>query len=312
MLGVPLAYLLARSQGRLASLIGLVVLLPLALPPLMCGILLIYLVGPYTFLGRLFGGNLTNSLTGIVLAQTFCAAPFLIVAARSAFAALDPATLDMAATLGHSEVSRFRLVALPLAAPGIRAGMVLAWLRAFGEYGAVIILAYHPSSLPVYTYNQFSGIGLPTTLAPTALALAVAAVVIALGRLDPARHVGRPAHVPAPDPPARPTPTPVTFDINYCLGTFRLAVSHPSGGTKVAILGPSGSGKSTLLRSLAGLNGPAPGPVWYGGRSVEHIRGRGPSSGLCGPGVRPLSPSHGMAAASLRRGRHSGGGCLLA
>ena len=132
----------------------------------MCGILLIYLVGPYTFLGRLFGGNLTNSLTGIVLAQTFCAAPFLIVAARSAFGALDPATLDMAATLGHSEVSRFRLVALPLAAPGIRAGMVLAWLRAFGEYGAVIILAYHPFSLPVYTYNQFSGIGLPTTWLP--------------------------------------------------------------------------------------------------------------------------------------------------
>ncbi len=271
LLGVPLAYVLARSQGRLASLIGLVVLLPLALPPLMCGILLIYLVGPYTFLGRLFGGNLTNSLTGIVLAQTFCAAPFLIVAARSAFGALDPADLDMAATLGHSEVSRFRLVALPLAAPGIRAGMVLAWLRAFGEYGAVIILAYHPFSLPVYTYNQFSGIGLPTTLAPTALALAVAAVVIALGRLAPRRHVGRPADVPAPDPPGVTTPTPVAFDIDHRLGTFHLAVSHPSGGTNVAILGPSGSGKSTLLRSLAGLNGPAPGPVWYGGRSVDHI-----------------------------------------
>ena len=192
LLGVPLAYVLARSPGRLASLIGLVVLLPLALPPLMSGILLIYLVGPYTFLGQLFGGHLTNSLTGIVLAQTFCAAPFLIVAARSAFGAVDPATLDMAATLGHSELSRFRQVALPLAAPGIRAGMVLAWLRAFGEYGAVIILAYHPFSLPVYTYNQFSGIGLPTTLAPTALALAVAAVVVSLGRITPRRHVGSP------------------------------------------------------------------------------------------------------------------------
>ena len=98
----------------------------------------------------------------------------------------------MAATLGHSELSRFRHVALPLAAPGIRAGMVLAWLRAFGEYGAVIILAYHPFSLPVYTYNQFSGIGLPTTLAPTALALAVAAVVVALGRITPRRHSGSP------------------------------------------------------------------------------------------------------------------------
>ena len=192
LLGVPLAYVLTRSPGRLSSVIGLVVLLPLALPPLMSGILLIYLVGPYTFLGQLFGGHLTNSLTGIVLAQTFCAAPFLIVAARLAFEAVDPATLDMAATLGHSELSRFSHVALPLAAPGIRAGMVLAWLRAFGEYGAVIILAYHPFSLPVYTYNQFSGIGLPTTLAPTALALAVAAVVVTLGRLTPRRHMARP------------------------------------------------------------------------------------------------------------------------
>ena len=271
LLGVPLAYVLARSPGRLTSLIGLVVLLPLALPPLMSGILLIYLVGPYTFLGQLFGGHLTNSLAGIVLAQTFCAAPFLIVAARSAFGAVDPATLDMAATLGHSELSRFRHVALPLAAPGIRAGMVLAWLRAFGEYGAVIILAYHPFSLPVYTYNQFSGIGLPTTLAPTALALAVAAVVVTLGRITPRRHTARPALVPAPDPPAATTPAPVTFDIDYRVGTFHLAVSHQSGGSSLAILGPSGSGKSSLLRSLAGLNGRAPGPVWYGGRSVERI-----------------------------------------
>jgi ABC-type sulfate/molybdate transport systems ATPase subunit/ABC-type sulfate transport system permease component len=271
LLGVPLAYVLARSPGRLTSLIGLVVLLPLALPPLMSGILLIYLVGPYTFLGELFGGRLTNSLTGIVLAQTFCAAPFLIVAARSAFGAVDPATLDMAATLGHSELSRFRHVALPLAAPGIRAGMVLAWLRAFGEYGAVIILAYHPFSLPVYTYNQFSGIGLPSTLAPTALALAVAAVVITLGRITPRRHTARPALVPPPDPPAVASPAPATFDIDYRVGEFHLAVSHQSGGSRLAILGPSGSGKSALLRSLAGLNGRAPGPVWYGGRSVERI-----------------------------------------
>jgi molybdate transport system ATP-binding protein/molybdate transport system permease protein len=269
--GVPLAYVLARSQSRLASLIGLVVLLPLALPPLMSGILLIYLVGPYTFLGQLFGGRLTNSLVGIVLAMTFCAAPFLIVTARSAFGAVDPANLDMAATLGHSELSRFRQVALPLAAPGIRAGMVLAWLRAFGEYGAVIILAYHPFSLPVYTYNQFSGIGLPTTLAPTALALTVAGVVVALSRITPRRHTPRPALVPAADPPAAAIPTLVTFDIDYQVGTFHLAVSHRCGRSNLAVLGPSGSGKSALLRSLAGLNGPTPGPVWYGDRAVERL-----------------------------------------
>ncbi|MGB6228422.1 MAG: ABC transporter permease subunit, partial [Pseudonocardiaceae bacterium] len=100
-LGIPLGYLLSRGRGRSSTVVGVAVQLPLALPPLMSGILLIYLVGPYTPLGQLFGGMLTDTRVGIVLAQTFVAAPFLIVAARSAFAALDPALDDVAATLGH-------------------------------------------------------------------------------------------------------------------------------------------------------------------------------------------------------------------
>jgi ABC-type Fe3+/spermidine/putrescine transport system ATPase subunit/ABC-type sulfate transport system permease component len=269
-LGVPLAYLLARSAGRVASFVGLVVMLPLALPPLMSGILLIYVVGPYTYLGRLFDGRLTMSLTGVVLAQTFCAAPFLIVAARSAFGAVDPAMLDVASTLGHSEFSRFRRVALPIAAPGIRAGMLLAWLRAFGEYGAVIVLAYHPFSLPVYTYNQFSGTGLPTTIAPTALALGVAVVVVVLSRVRLRGRSTTSVVLPEPARPMATTPTPVSFDIDYHLGTFHLALTHQAKGPHLAILGPSGSGKSALLRCLAGLYGSSPGTVSYGTQSVTH------------------------------------------
>jgi molybdate transport system permease protein len=268
LLGVPLAYVLARSAGRVASFVGLVVMLPLALPPLMSGILLVYLVGPYTYLGQLFNGHLTMSLTGVVLAQTFCAAPFLIVAARSAFGAVDGAMLDVASTLGHSEFSRFRRVALPIAAPGIRAGILLAWLRAFGEYGAVIVLAYHPFSLPVYTYNQFSGAGLPTTIAPTALALGVAVVVVALSRLRVRGISTAPVVLPEPDPPTATTATPVSFDIDYYLGTFHLALSHRARGPHLAILGPSGSGKSALLRCLVGLYGSSPGSVCYGTQSV--------------------------------------------
>ena len=270
-LGVPLAYLLARSKSRAASIVGVVVQLPLALPPLMCGILLVYLVGPYTYLGRLFEERLTMSLTGVVLAQTFVSAPFLIVAARAAFATVDPSLTDVAATLGHSEFSRFRRVALPVAAPGIRAGMLLAWLRAFGEYGAVVVLAYHPFSLPIYTYNQFSGVGLPTTLAPTALALAVAVVVVSLSRIRLSR-VPKPVVLPQPSLGVAAAPTPVSFDIDHHLGTFHLAVAHQPRGSRLAVLGPSGSGKSTLLRCLAGLYGSEPGPVRYGDRSVENVR----------------------------------------
>ena len=161
----------------------MVVVIPLALPPLMGGILLDLsrrpLLVPRTALrwpsdpvdrGHRAGPDVRGG------AFSDCDGALCL-------RAIDPALLDVAATLGHSELSRFRRVAVPLAADGIRAGMLLAWLRAFGEYGATVVLAYHPFSLPVYTYNQFSGIGLPTTIAPTALAIGVAVVALCLSRV---------------------------------------------------------------------------------------------------------------------------------
>ena len=271
--GVPLAYLLARSRGAISSVITVVVVIPLALPPLMGGILLVYLVGPYSFLGRHFGGHLTQSIVGIVLAQTFVAAPFLVVTARSAFRGIDPALLDVAATLGHSELSRFRRVAVPLAADGIRAGMLLAWLRAFGEYGATVVLAYHPFSLPVYTYNQFSGIGLPTTIAPTALAIGVAVVALCLSRVRSPRRSASTESLAEPLAPLVPLSSePVGFDVDFAVGDgFRLVLAHSPLERRLALLGPSGSGKSTLLRCLAGLYGRRPGRVWFGPRVMEGV-----------------------------------------
>lgn len=266
--GVPLAYLLAKP-GRLSTLIGAIVVVPLALPPLMGGILLIYLVGPYTWLGRLFGGRLTESVMGVVLAQTFVAAPFVIVSARSAFKAIDPSLFDVAATLGHSELSRFRRVAVPLAADGIRAGMLLGWLRAFGEYGATVLLSYHPFSLPVYTYNQFSGFGLPTTTAPTALALGVAVVATVVSRLRPPRRTATWSPPEAIRPQENRPARPVGFDLDLRLGEFHLELAHPPTSNRLGLVGPSGSGKSTLLRCVAGLKGARPGSVSFGERAVQ-------------------------------------------
>ena len=80
--GIPLANWLARSRGPVRTVTGVLVLLPLAIPPVTSGLVLIYLVGPYTTLGQFFNGGLTDSVVGVVLAQTFVASPFLIVAAR--------------------------------------------------------------------------------------------------------------------------------------------------------------------------------------------------------------------------------------
>ena len=265
--GVPLAYLLARGKRRTSTVLGVLVQLPIALPPLMSGILLLYLVGPYSMLGRLFGGNLTDDFTGIVLAQIFVAAPFGIVAARSAFAALDPALEDVAATLGHRRFARFTRVALPAAAPGIAAGLLLSWLRAFGEFGATVVLAYHPYSLPVFTYVQFGSTGLPATLLPVAASLGAAAVVLGLALAVP-RVRSRPA-VPAPLPPARPpVPQPVApldFELAGRMGGFSLAIEHRGNTGRLGILGASGAGKTLTLRLLAGLAALDRGEIRLGG-----------------------------------------------
>jgi molybdate transport system permease protein len=268
-LGIPLGYLLAHARGRIAAVFGVVVQLPLALPPLMSGILLIFLVGPYGPIGRWFNGALTDDTAGIVLAQVFVAAPFLIVSARSAFAAVDPALEDVAATLGHGLLSRAVRVALPTAAAGIRAGMLLAWLRAFGEFGATVVLAYHPYSLPVFTYVQFGSTGLDATTLPVAVTLVAALVVLLAAerwplRLPRRRHTVLPAPL-LPPPAASPR---LEFDLTVRLGEFELHVQHQAQGRHLAILGASGAGKSATLRLLAGLLKPESGRFELDGHDV--------------------------------------------
>jgi ABC-type sulfate/molybdate transport systems ATPase subunit/ABC-type sulfate transport system permease component len=261
---IPLAYVLAHRRGWLASAVGVIVQLPLAVPPLISGILLIYIVGPYSWLGQLSGQRLTETIYGVVIAQSFVSAPFLVVVARSAFRAVDPSLGDVAATLGHGPLARFLRVEVPAASDGIRTGMILMWLRAFGEYGTVVVLAYHPYSLPVYVDNLFSSVPLSQAEAPTILAFAVAALAIA------ASHIRRPAgrRTPPLPPAVAPVPTaatPVGFDLDATVGSFHLRVVHAERGDRLALVGPSGSGKSVTLRALAGLLGRGAGTVTYGG-----------------------------------------------
>jgi ABC-type sulfate/molybdate transport systems ATPase subunit/ABC-type sulfate transport system permease component len=272
-LGIPLAYLLSRARGRLAPARGFAVQLPLALPPLASGILLLFLVGPYAPLGQLLGGRLTDTRVGIVLAQVFVAAPFGVIASRSAFVALDPALADVAATLGHGPWSRFARVALPAAAPGIGAGLLLSWLRAFGEYGATVLLAYHPYSLPVFIYVQFSGTGLPATLGPVVFALVAALGVLALAHAAPRWRTPHPLPSPLPAPrapAARPGPC-LAFDLDACAGDFRLRIAHRPRARHLAVLGPSGAGKTFTLRLLAGLARPRRGRIVLGGEDVTAL-----------------------------------------
>jgi ABC-type Fe3+/spermidine/putrescine transport system ATPase subunit/ABC-type sulfate transport system permease component len=260
--GIPLGYLLARRPGRAMALLGFVVQLPLALPPLASGVLLLFLVGYSSPLGRLTNGALTDSFAGITLAEAFVAAPFLIIAARSAFAAIDLELEDVAATLGHRPWAVFLRVSLPLAWRATLAGLLLAWLRAFGEFGATVLVAYHPYSLPVFTYVAFGGEGLPAmipVMVPTLLA-AFAIMIASQFVTAPAPRKWRPRSegIPAGQisrGSAQPIKAerPLCFSFHRKLEGFELDVSWDTGAKRLAILGPSGSGKSMTLRLIAGL-----------------------------------------------------------
>lgn len=269
-LGIPLAYVLARTKGWLGTAGTVFVALPLALPPLMSGILLLALVGPYTPLGRLFGGNLTDTPAGIVIAQTFVAAPFLVIAARGAFAGVDTELEDVARTLGHRAVGRFLHVALSGAWAGVQAGLILAWLRAFGEFGATVILAYHPYSLPVFTFVQFGSTGVPSTDLPMAVALAAALVVLAAVQLQARRRRPR-AVIPEAVEPLVQRVMPIRFALQKRLGSFHLDLAYAARTPRIALLGPSGSGKTLTLRLLAGITPADRAEINAGGRSLDQV-----------------------------------------
>jgi molybdate transport system permease protein len=269
------------SLGGSWRQLGFLVQLPLALPPLASGILLLFLVGYSAPLGRLAAGALTDSFLGIVLAEIFVAAPFLIIAARSAFAAVDPVLEGVAATLGRNPAEVFFRVSLPIAWPAILSGLLLAWLRAFGEFGATVIVAYHPYSLPVYTYVAFGGQGLPAMLPVLLPTLLFALGVMALSQIE----VGRPADrsieasraalaaLPAPPRPIRRqgTASSLTLRLEKRLGSFRLDIAWASRARRLAILGPSGSGKSLTLKLIAGLERCDRGEVRIGDRDVSAL-----------------------------------------
>ena len=189
--GLPLAYWLARAEGRWRSVVTAAAALPLVLPPVVSGMVLLTVVGPNAPLGRAaanLGVPLTRSLAGVVLAQTFVASPFVVVTAKAAFEGVDRRLEDAARTLGRDRVATFRRVTLPLARPGIAAGVVLAFARSMGEFGATVMLAYYPRTMPVEIWVSFGTRGLdgafPAAAILAALSLAVLVAVNAVG-VDP-------------------------------------------------------------------------------------------------------------------------------
>lgn len=187
--GVPLAWVLARSTFPGRALVRGVVLLPMVLPPVVGGVALLAAFSRSGTVGGwlydTFGVQLTFTTAGAILAETFVAMPFLVITVEAAFRSFDQRYEDVAATLGADRLTVFRRVTLPLVAPSLLAGALLAWARALGEFGATITFAGNiqgkTQTLPLAVYLAREGGDATEAIALSLVLLVVSlAVLIAL------------------------------------------------------------------------------------------------------------------------------------
>jgi molybdate/tungstate transport system permease protein len=182
LLGTPLAWALARGALPFARVWEAGVLASLLLPPLVVGLLLVFLVGPYTPIGHVLSGlhlSATDTFLALVIAQVYESAPYYVLGAQAAFAGVDTRLEQQASLLGDPPRRAFCRVTVPLAAPGLAMALAIAWARAMGAFGAVVIIAYHPTGLPLQIWTTLQETGLQSAL-PFALVLLVVALPLPL------------------------------------------------------------------------------------------------------------------------------------
>jgi len=184
LLGVPMALVLARSDARVVRMARPLILLPLVLPPVVGGIALLYAFGRLGLIGEYLNGagiQIAFTTTAVVLAQTFVSLPFLVIALEGAARTAGGDYEVVAATLGAKPTTVWWRVSLPLLAPGLISGAVLAFARSLGEFGATLTFAGSREgvtrTLPLEIYLQRES-DADAAVALSLLLVAVAAVVV--------------------------------------------------------------------------------------------------------------------------------------
>ncbi len=287
-LGVPLAWLLARVRFPCKALVRSLVLLPMVLPPTVGGVALLLGFGRRGLLGPWLESELGIVLpfhtSGAVVAATFVAMPFLIISLEGTLAGLRSSYEETAASLGASPVRVFFTVTLPMVAPGLAAGAALTWARALGEFGATITFAGNlpgtTQTLPLQVYLLLQDQPeAATSVSLLLLAVAMAVLVALRGRWTGAtgnratRRVDRPegntepadGAGSAPHDPAAPSAPQQECSLQAEITGFNDVTLDAPAGTTIAVVGPNGAGKTTLLRALLGLTPRAHAQLRLGG-----------------------------------------------
>jgi len=302
--GVPLAYLLARADFPGKRLVEGVVDLPIVVPHSAAGIALLMVFGRRALLGQAFGSlgiRFVSAAPGIVIAMLFVSLSFLVSSAREGFESVDPRLERVARTLGASPWTAFRRVAFPLAWRSILSGMILMWARGLSEFGAVVILAYHPMVAPVLLYERFESFGLAyarpvaTLIILICLATFVALRAVAkesgirVRRLEregreSMRKTRKRVCLPSLSRPfadfalqtfadewkIRRAASVEIRDLSVDLGEFHLREVDLdiAPGEYFIVLGPTGGGKTVLLETIAGLHPLGRGHILLDGEEI--------------------------------------------
>jgi molybdate transport system permease protein len=194
-IGLPLAFVLARRSFPGKRLAEIVIDLPIVLPPSVAGLALLLVFGRRGLLGGpldVLGWAIPFTTVAVILAQTFVSAPFFVRSARGGIAGVDRDLEDAARVDGASERQVFRRVTIPLAASALAAGLVMSWARALGEFGATIMFAGsvegRTQTLPLVVYAEFGAGDLDASIAAAAVLVLAAFGVLAAVRVF---HWGR-------------------------------------------------------------------------------------------------------------------------
>ena len=185
--GVPLAFLLARRRFRGKRLVEALVNLPIVIPHTAAGVALLLVFGRRGLLGQWLtplGVVFTDNFAGVVVGMLFVSLPFLVNLSRESFALVDEELERVALIDGATPWQAFWYVSLPQAWRGVLAGALMMWARGISEFGAVVILAYHPKIVPVLVFERFEGFGLVAAQPVAALLVLVALATFIFLRLS--------------------------------------------------------------------------------------------------------------------------------
>ncbi|AXH14719.1 ABC transporter permease [Malaciobacter mytili] len=182
--GLPLAYIIARYEFYGRSFLESIIDIPVMIPHTAAGIALLTTFGD-TLLGdffKFFGIEFVGTEYGIMIAMMFLSAPFLINSAKDGFRKVDVKLEKVARTLGASPISVFFRITIPNAKKDIINGALMMWSRGLGEFGAVVILVYHPMTTPVLIFDRFNSYGLSFSAPVAAVIIAFSVIVFLVVR----------------------------------------------------------------------------------------------------------------------------------